>query len=515
MRGIWCVVHETLRTTHYEDFVLMKRIGFISAVLILTSLLTACSSSFGPFEPLFVTVTPNPAGQAQAQVSATPAPAATDTAIVVDGEDSPESADPTGEPTSEPTEDASPTPEPARETITYEIQAGDTLIAIAGQFDVSVEAIMAENGIEDANNIWAGQEITIPGAAVQAGDASEESVSTGDPANTEQSEEQTDESTADLPDSAEVSQEQLPDQVYLDAISHDWQKLNNCGPTTVAMALSYFGEALTQFDTASVLKGSEQDKNVAPEDLVRYLNSRGYPTRIFINGDMETLRRLVANDIPVISEQWLIREGDPLTGHYRLVRGYNDNEGVFIVNDSYLGPNLRFTYSEFDRRWRGFNRLYIPVFTPQQEPLVREIIGAEWNEQQMYENALTTLQDEVRSVGDLYAHFNIGDVYLRLGRYEDAVAAYEQAMSFGLPERMLWYRFGPYEAYNATGQYQKTVNLANAQIAAVSALEEVHYYRGKAYQGLGQMEQARADFQAAVDYNARYQPAQDALASLQ
>lgn len=462
---------------------------------ILTVALSACGG-IGPFEPIFVTPTSETAAQAPAAATSQPEP--TNSVItIVDVTETPEPTETSA------SDDASPTPQATRETVSYEIQAGDTLLGIAAEFGVSVDDLMAANDIDDPNAIWAGQTLVIPGGTVPPPERSEEPTATSaaEP-----------EATATP---SGVAAEPLPEQVYLQSISHDWQKLNNCGPTTVAMALSYFGESLTQFDTAPILKGGDQDKNVSPEDLVRYLNERGYPTRIFINGDMETLRRLVANDIPVISEQWLIREGDPLTGHYRLVRGYDDAAGAFIVNDSYLGPDLRFTYPEFDRRWRGFNRLYIPVYRPDQEPLVREIIGADWDEQAMYERALQTLQGEVETVGDLYAYFNIGDVYLALGRYENAIAAYEQAMSFGLPERMLWYRFGPFEAYNAAGQYQKTIDLANRQLAAVSALEEVHYYRGRAYEGLGQLEQARTDYQAAVQFNARFQPAQEALAGLQ
>lgn len=46
---------------------------------------------------------------------------------------------------------------------TYTIQAGDSLIVIAAQRGVTVEAIMELNDIENANDIEAGQTIRIPG----------------------------------------------------------------------------------------------------------------------------------------------------------------------------------------------------------------------------------------------------------------------------------------------------------------------------------------------------------------
>ena len=45
----------------------------------------------------------------------------------------------------------------------YIIQAGDTLSGIAELFNVSVDAIMAANGINNPNAIQAGQELVIPG----------------------------------------------------------------------------------------------------------------------------------------------------------------------------------------------------------------------------------------------------------------------------------------------------------------------------------------------------------------
>ena len=44
----------------------------------------------------------------------------------------------------------------------YVVRRGDTLSAIAQRFDVGVNAIAARNGIENVNQIYAGQELFIP-----------------------------------------------------------------------------------------------------------------------------------------------------------------------------------------------------------------------------------------------------------------------------------------------------------------------------------------------------------------
>jgi LysM repeat protein len=50
----------------------------------------------------------------------------------------------------------------------YVVQKGDTLNSIAARFGTTVQAIMETNGLANANTIWAGQHLTIPGHSVTA-----------------------------------------------------------------------------------------------------------------------------------------------------------------------------------------------------------------------------------------------------------------------------------------------------------------------------------------------------------
>ena len=54
-------------------------------------------------------------------------------------------------------------PEREDEPAPYLVQAGDTLSAIAVTYGVSIDDLMAANGLTDANNIFAGQQLRIPG----------------------------------------------------------------------------------------------------------------------------------------------------------------------------------------------------------------------------------------------------------------------------------------------------------------------------------------------------------------
>jgi LysM repeat protein len=50
----------------------------------------------------------------------------------------------------------------------YVVQKGDTLNSIAARFGTTVRAIMETNGLANANTIWTGQRLTIPGHSVPA-----------------------------------------------------------------------------------------------------------------------------------------------------------------------------------------------------------------------------------------------------------------------------------------------------------------------------------------------------------
>jgi tetratricopeptide (TPR) repeat protein len=325
----------------------------------------------------------------------------------------------------------------------------------------------------------------------------------------------TPEATATLEATAtpEVQIAAAPPQFYLENVMHEYQRLNNCGPTSAAMALSYYGLPITQYDIAPMTKGADTDKNVSPAELVAYMESQGMRGRAIVGGDLATVQTLVANNIPVVLEQWLERHDDPLTGHYRMMRGYDQAAGVVIVNDSYTGPNVRYNEEEFDRWWRAFNRLYIPVYRPEQEALVRSIVGEDqWEHSAMWESNLRRSEEEVATRGDVYDWFNLGTARLRMGDPAGAVAAFEESIALGIPERLLWDQFAIFEAYNAAGQYERTLDLTRPYVGTL--VEEIHYLRGQALEALGRSDEAIAEYQTARSLNPRYLAPQEALTRL-
>ena len=72
---------------------------------------------------------------------------------------------------------------PTSSSLTYTIQSGDTLAAIADRFNVSVDDIVSANSIENPDVISVGQQLTIPtgsgGAAAPGGSGSSAAGATG------------------------------------------------------------------------------------------------------------------------------------------------------------------------------------------------------------------------------------------------------------------------------------------------------------------------------------------------
>jgi uncharacterized protein YvpB len=304
--------------------------------------------------------------------------------------------------------------------------------------------------------------------------------------------------------------------VQLTGVVHEAQRFNNCGPTTLRMYLSYFGYTQdSQVQIANILKPYKEDRNVGPDELTGYVEAKGYHALVRVNGDLDRLKQFLSNDLPVMIEEGYDppRAKQGWMGHYILLTGY-DAEGI-TAQDSYNGPNQRVAWRDVDNHWRNFNRTYILFYTDAQEPMVRAIIGEDMDDTTMYAKAAQRAQDEWNAnPNDAFAAFNLGSSLVGLQDYEAAANAFDQARHLQLPWRMMWYQFGPYEAYYRVGRYDEVIALADATLKPTGDLEESYYYKGLALQQLGRSEEAREAFLTALRYNSNYLAAQEALRGL-
>lgn len=324
------------------------------------------------------------------------------------------------------------------------------------------------------------------------------------------------------PEPAEASPTQ--EAVALQGIRHAWQTWNNCGPATLSMYLSFYGSPLDQAAVGAALRPFEDDKNVSPEEMAAYARSQGFQAQVRANGSGDTLRALLSSGFPVLVETWLEPEPGDGMGHYRLLTGYDEIAQRWIAYDSYDAANMvsadpaayrgiYLPYAEMDSLWAVFNRTYVLVYPPEGEAAVREILGDEFEAQVMWQKSQAQAQAEIAADGqNPHAWFNLGTSLVYLGDFAGAAAAYDQARAIGLPWRMLWYQFGPFEAYHAVGRHADVLSLADSVLAVTGSIEEIHYWRGKAQAALGDEAGAQASWQRALELNPSFTPAQAALA---
>ncbi|MDH4136817.1 MAG: C39 family peptidase [Anaerolineae bacterium] len=313
--------------------------------------------------------------------------------------------------------------------------------------------------------------------------------------------------------------------VKLTGLSHMWQTWNNCGPATLAMNLSYYGSTLSQADVGAALRLYEDDKNVGPEEMAVFARSQGFNALMRVNGDADRLRLLLSNNVPVLVETWHEPEPNDGMGHYRLLVGYDDATNEWIAYDSYdsrgVDPSqpyagIRVPYDELDQLWSVFNRTYVLIYTDEFAPVIEGILGEDMDDATMWQRALQHAWAETQArADDPFAWFNLGSDLVALGQFEQAAMAYDHARQMGLPWRMLWYQFGPFQAYYETARYQEVVTLADATIKTTSSIEEICYWKGMALKAQGDIAGARQAWRRSLELNPNYAEATAALAGLE
>jgi tetratricopeptide (TPR) repeat protein len=318
--------------------------------------------------------------------------------------------------------------------------------------------------------------------------------------------------------------EPLPVSRVLEDMGVIRQTFNNCGPANLTQVLNYMGYGITQEEVADYLKPNSEDRNVSPWQIRDYVNEYtggAFKASAHSGGTLELLKEFIVAGYPVVIEKGYELPDSGWWGHYLTVFGYDDEEGVFYSQDSYLGPwdgsGRVDSYEEFEYYWQQFNYTFYVVYFPTQEAEVQEILGPELVEpMDMWRMVAARAQAEIDADPEnLFAWFNLGSALTEMGvktgeaqYYQGGAQAYDQAREIGLPPRMLWYQFRPYMAYWKIGRHDDVIALANATLDTQGGrnVEETYWYKGLALESQGNIDEAIASYQAAleVNYNAYY-----------
>jgi tetratricopeptide (TPR) repeat protein len=312
----------------------------------------------------------------------------------------------------------------------------------------------------------------------------------------------------------------IPSAVSLEPPKWEKQDANNCGPASLALYLRHYGWDGNQFNISEEIKPFREDRNVNVEELAWYVRTRvGWLKFEYrVGGDLETLKRLLAAGMPV-----MIEEGDRLdqsywpnddqwAAHYLLLTGYDDAKGTFTGQDTYFGANKQFRYEKLDEAWQAFNRVYLLVYTPEQEATIQSILGANWEIEYNRQYALQVARKETEADPEnAFAWFNLGTNLAYFERYIEATDAFDQARNLGLPQRMLRYQFSPFMAYFHSGQLSTLNDLLTYALKITRNSEEAFLWRGWMHYRLGEKGLAIDDFRRALEANPGYEDARYAL----
>jgi len=315
----------------------------------------------------------------------------------------------------------------------------------------------------------------------------------------------------------------LPPSARLTGMTPVYQNFNRCAAAALTMQLSYFGWKGTYYQTIHALNPNEDDVAVRMDEMVDFAGQQGLKGVYRSGGTIDLLKALVAGGFPVLVKN-AYYDGpnafQDFMGHNRVVMGYDESKQELYTFDSLLGDGPDNTgrplsYTDFEARWRPFNRIFLVLYHPEDESKVEQIMGDYWDNTYGSKIALQQSQAELDSgKADSYTLFNMGSSLVDLGQYAQAADDFDKARKTGLPWRMMWYQYGPFEAYLKVGRYDDVINLAHDVIATTPGVEETYYYAGLAYQAEGDLQRAKNNFEVAVWRNSDFTAAKTALTSV-
>ncbi len=241
---------------------------------------------------------------------------------------------------------------------------------------------------------------------------------------------------------------------YVGSMKHVWQSLNNCGPAAVVMGLSTLGVDVDQETARLVLRGENVLRGTGPQGVPAFVSQWGLAAMWRNNGTNALIRKLVSNGFAPIVTQWMQEPTVSRIAHWRTVRGYDDDAGVFYVNDSMLGNGVPLSYRWFSDNWQAFSYRYMVIYRPEDETVLRAIVGEDWNDTKMRENFYTRTKTEALARDDSPSWLAHGEAAYQFGMFAEAVAAFDRGMKLGSATGVFTLRSSLPQALRALGRVQ-------------------------------------------------------------
>jgi tetratricopeptide (TPR) repeat protein len=312
----------------------------------------------------------------------------------------------------------------------------------------------------------------------------------------------------------------IPEKVALPPPEYEKQDLNSCGPATLNQYLRFYGWKGNLADITSVIMPNEDDRNVNVDELIYYARTHAgwLQAEYRVGGTVELAKQFIAAGIPYMIEVGVTFDqsywpgDDKWGGHYLLLTGYDENLKSFIVDDAWMGQNRIVAYTDIDKNWQAFNRVYLMIFNPDQLTTVQSILGSNWDEAENRKNAMAQAKGETEQTPkNPLAWFNYGTNLLYFDKYFDAAKAYDMARSLTLPQRFLRYQFGPFIAYFNAGRLDDLMAITDYAVKLTPTSEEALLWRGWALYKLNRKQESVDLWKKALKIHPNYPDAIYAL----
>ncbi len=273
-----------------------------------------------------------------------------------------------------------------------------------------------------------------------------------------------------------IAEEALPTPVAAPAravfpeMKHVWQSLNNCGPAAVVMALSTLGVDVNQEAARLALRGTDVRRGMGPQGVGPWVKDNWDLRSTWRNGGtIDTIKALVANGFAPMVTQWMQDPWVSRIAHWRTVRGYDDAASVVYVNDSMLGNMVQLPYEWFGRNWQSFSYRYMVIYRPQDEKLLKAIMGPQVSDAVMRRDLYERAKSEALKQNTNFAWLAYGEAAYSFGMFEEAVAAFEKGLSMGSASGVFGLRNSYPQALRALGRQQDAERAAQ-QLSNVSTV---------------------------------------------
>lgn len=147
------------------------------------------------------------------------------------------------------------------------------------------------------------------------------------------------------------------------------QITNYCGPACLTSVMRFHGKTITQEAIGKeVYDASSGATNGA--DMLYYARQAGFRAYTW-NSSMQDVKEKISAGIPVIVLQQ--NSTVDVSGHYRVLTGFDDALGRFYVMDPYYDSIKTLSYDQCERLWKTMGHWALAVIPPDKDKFVVQL----------------------------------------------------------------------------------------------------------------------------------------------